>query len=62
MASEMLTVKQLHELEQKVQELLLMLKKMKMHHEPAVEALRQLEEKLAQARRERFDASNSEYN
>jgi len=53
--------KHLIELEQSVRHLLDMLKKTKLHQEPIVESLKALEQELGEARRQSFDAKNSEY-
>ncbi|MCI0710937.1 MAG: hypothetical protein L0154_12315 [Chloroflexi bacterium] len=53
--------KQLGELELRVTDLLDMMRKAKLQHEPVIAHLEQLREELGQARRERFDAANSEY-
>ncbi|MBZ0296399.1 MAG: hypothetical protein K8L99_27810 [Anaerolineae bacterium] len=58
---EAISQKQLSALEQQVRQLLIGLRKAKLDNEPLVASLQQLEERLGQVRRERFDAANSEY-
>lgn len=53
--------KQLNELEHHISELLVMMRKAKLQHEPLMAYLESIEQELAKARRERFDAANPEY-
>ncbi|HEX2908526.1 MAG TPA: hypothetical protein VHO69_16765 [Phototrophicaceae bacterium] len=53
--------KQLQELERLAQELLLVLRKAKLKDLPLIEELNQLVLESGKARRERFDAENTEY-
>ncbi len=59
---ETLTRKQLNDIEHCVRELLLTMRKAKLQNDPLVESLKVLEQDLGKARREQFDATNSEYN
>lgn len=58
---ESVSQKHLNELEVRVTELLLLLKKAKIQDENIIAALRQLETELGQARRDRFDGVTKEY-
>lgn len=58
---ETISQKQLNELEHCVRELLSTMRKLKVVDEPLVESLKVFEQKLAEARRERFDAANPDY-
>ena len=58
---ENLSRKQLNELEHHVSELLNTMRKAKLQNEPLMESLKLLEHQLGETRRERFDATNSEY-
>lgn len=58
---EHISPKQLNDIERHVQELLAVMRKAKLTHEPLQEALRLLEQKLGETRRKRFDESNPEY-
>jgi hypothetical protein len=53
--------KDLNELERLARELLLALRKAKLHNEPLGEALRAFEIEVGEVRRTRFDESNPEY-
>ena len=56
-----LSKKQMNELELRVRELLTTMRKLKLRDEPIVASLNALEQELGKARREQFDAKNSEY-
>jgi hypothetical protein len=58
---ESVSQKHLNELEVRVTELLLLLKKAKIQDENIIAILRQLETELGQARRDRFDGVTKEY-
>lgn len=58
---EHISPKHLNDLERCVQELLVTMRKAKLRDEPLQESLRLLEQKLGEARRERFDEANPEY-
>jgi Skp family chaperone for outer membrane proteins len=62
MSFENATQKQLNEMERLVRELLEAMRKAKYQDETLSESLRKLEAELSKLRRERFDATNSEYN
>jgi len=51
----------LRQLERCVTELLLAMRKAKLQNEALFESLKELEHKLGEIRRERFDAVNSDY-
>lgn len=53
--------KQLNDLELRIRELLLAMRKANLHNEAVFDSLSELERELAQTRRERFDAANPEY-
>jgi hypothetical protein len=53
--------KDLNELERLAKELLLTLRKAKLHNEPLAEALRAFEIEVGETRRSRFDEANPEY-
>lgn len=59
---ELVSPKHVNELELKIGELLALMRKAKVQPEPLSEQLRLLEQELGKIRRERFDATNSEYN
>jgi hypothetical protein len=58
---ETISQKQLNELEHCVRALLDTMRKAKIQNDPLAESLRSLEQELGEARRERFDSVNSEY-
>lgn len=58
---EHISPKHLNDLERSVQDLLATMRKAKLRDEPLQESLRLLEQKLGEARRERFDEANPEY-
>lgn len=58
---EHISPKHLNDLERSVQDLLATIRKAKLKDEPLQESLRLLEQKLGEARRERFDEANPEY-
>ena len=58
---EQVSPKHLNDLERCVQDLLATMRKAKLRDEPLQESLRLLEQKLGEARRERFDKANQEY-
>jgi len=58
---ETVTNKQLNELELCVRELLATIRKAKIQNEPLVELLKLFEQELGEVRRDRFDATNTEY-
>jgi hypothetical protein len=53
--------KQLNDIEILVRELQIVMRKAKLQNEPLAEALKLAERELSQARRERFDAENPEF-
>jgi hypothetical protein len=58
---EMISRKQMNELEHGVRELLNTIRKAKLQNDPLVESLKALELGLGNVRRERFDEVNTEY-
>ena len=58
---ELVSDKQLHEMERLTTELLLVMRKAKLQDESLYERLKTLETEAGNARRERFDAVNPEY-
>ena len=58
---ETISLKQVNELEYRVRELLIAMRKAKLQNDPLAESLKLLEQELGKARCERFDAANSEY-
>ena len=58
---ETISRKQLNELESRVRELLVTMRKAKLQYDPVAESLKSFEQELGNARRERFDAENLEY-
>jgi hypothetical protein len=61
MQLETVSSKHLNDLEQLALELLHVLRKAGLHHEPFAKALQEFEDELSRTRRARFDATNSEY-
>jgi hypothetical protein len=59
---ENVTRKHMNELELLVTELLTVMRKAKLQNDSLEESLRLFEQKLEEARREKFDAFNSEFN
>ncbi len=53
--------KHLNELELRIRELLLVMRKANLHNEPIAKALGEFEVQVGQVRRDRFDAANPEY-
>jgi hypothetical protein len=53
--------KHMNELELRVRELLTVMRKAKVQNEPLEESLRLFEQELEEARRKRFDSTNTEY-
>jgi hypothetical protein len=58
---ESVTSKHISELEQLTSQLLISLRKAKLHDDPMYILLQQLEQELGETRRHRFDNENSEY-
>lgn len=58
---EAVSQKHLNELEVRITELLLLMKKAKVQNEPMIAMLRQFETELGQARRDRYDGITKEY-
>ena len=58
---ENISKKQLNEIEYHVRELLANIRRARIQDDPLIESLKSLEQQLGKARRERFDAANSEY-
>jgi hypothetical protein len=58
---EIISQKQLNALEHCTRELLIAMRKSKLQNIPLFETLKSLEHELGEARREQFDATNSEY-
>jgi hypothetical protein len=58
---ESISQQHLNELELSIRSLLVLMRKAKLHNEPAAELLRQLELQLGEERRARFDQANPEY-
>jgi hypothetical protein len=58
---ETISRKQLNDLEQQTKQLLGTIQKAKLENTPLIEALKQLEHDLGEARREQFDSINSEF-
>lgn len=58
---ENISEKHINEVELRIKELLLAMRKAKIQPEALMESLRQLEQELGNLRRQRFDAKNSEY-
>jgi hypothetical protein len=54
--------KHLNELELSLRELLILMRKAKLHNEPLAESLHLLELEIGNIRRSRFDEANSKYN
>jgi len=53
--------KQIDELEHLVKNLLIAMRKAKLHREPLAESLRLFDQQLGDLRRKRYDEANSEY-
>jgi hypothetical protein len=58
---ETVSQKHVNELEQLVKELLITMRKARLHTEPLAENLRLFEQQLGDIRRKRFDEANPEY-
>lgn len=61
MSFETISRKDLNELELRVRELLVIMKKTKLQDDPRINALKSLEQELGDVRRKRFDEANPEF-